>query len=273
MPQFDGHSTSWELIGRGPGICLLARGAGEPVLLLPGMEGDGSSCVDVATAVQEKLASTHPLRLVLVDYSRERHATLAALQTAVLDAMGTVPSLGAPVVWGQSFGCLLAAGVAKAIDARGVVFVSPFTRLPRSRMAAASTLRFTPRPLYRLTNGPVSRWVFGPVGSARNHEFFRSLSASDPRDVARRTAWLGDGDLSELFKGQKSPRCAWFGTYDRLIDLRSQVSEFSWILSPEAFIRMIPGSGHVVLPDSAVEFLSDGVAAWLSTSLSRPGAD
>lgn len=257
------HPSSWDVVGEAAGVRVRAHGSGAPVVVVPGMEGDGTSCLHVVEAVRQRLGTTAPLRVLLVDYGAERHRGLAELEASVLEALGTRAG-AAPIVWGQSFGCLLAAVVARALDARALVLVSPFTRLPAGRTTAARSLAVTPRSLYAWTSPTVSRWLFGPVGTHRDHPFFATLAHAAPGDVARRTSWLRGRDLRERFEGRARPTCAWFGTQDRLIDLPEQLDAFGTILGPGARLGLVPGAGHVVLPDAAVVRLADGLADWIT---------
>ena len=258
----DALPDSWDVVGEAAGVRVRSDGSGLPVVVVPGMEGNGTSCLHVVEAVRRRLAPRTSVRVLLVDYGAERHRDLPALGASVLEALGTVAG-PAPVVWGQSFGCLLAAAAATALDARALALVSPFTRLPRSRTAGARALAITPRPLYRATTPAVSRWLFGPAGTHRAHAFFTTLAGADPHDVARRTSWLRGRDQRDRFEGQDRPTRAWFGSRDRLIDLRGQADLFDSLLGPGQ-VGLVPGAGHVVLPDAAVDDLADGIAAWLT---------
>jgi hypothetical protein len=131
-------------------------------------------------------------------------------------------------VWGQSFGCLLAASVARAITTERLVLVSPFTGLPTSRGVAAGLLPYIPRPLYTATATSVCRWVFGPARGQEGAAFLATLRAAHTSDVARRAGWLQGHDHRSHFEGLLDGHAAvWFGIRDRLIDLPAQLEVFT----------------------------------------------
>lgn len=262
----------WDLIAERDGVRLLARGSGEDLVVVPGMEGDGTSCLHVVEPVWAELARRRPVRLVLVDYSGERHPSLAALTATVLGLVGEALDRPA-VVWGQSFGCLLAVAVARATQPGRLVLVSPFTRLPTSRDVPASLLPRIPRPLYRATAAPTGRWVFGPGSRHEGATFLASLRDADPADVARRAGWLRNHDHRDDFADVTGEQCAvWFGVRDRLIDLRGQLEVFAELLDGGRTPGLVPHAGHVVLPVASVAFLQARLTAWLSGPPNTPAS-
>jgi len=257
--------VAWTDLGSGAGVRLRAVGTGRTVVVVPGMEGDGTSCLHTVLPVWQELDRREPTRLVLVDYAAERHASLAALEDAVL---GLVRS-AAPqpfVVWGQSFGCLVAATLGRRLDADRLLLVSPFTELPRSRRLAAALLRFTPRVLYRLSSDPSSRWAFGPMEGPASEAFLAALRSASPRDVARRTSWVRDDAGRARMRPALGPTTSvWFGSRDRLVDLRGQLAVFTEMTRPgDGLPRLVPGSGHVVFPETSVRFLTSRALDWLT---------
>lgn len=261
-------SSTWQTLAEAAGVRARSSGTGTALAVLPGMEGDGSSCLHVVERVQAQLAAHRPVRVVLVDYAAEQHQTLAGLEATVLDLLR--PLLREPaVVWGQSFGCLLAASVVRGLRARGLgaerlLLVSPFTDLPTSRDVAARLLPRIPRPIYRATAVPTCRWVFGPAPGGQGAAFLAALRDADPADVARRAGWLRGADQRSHFEGVLDETAAvWFGTRDRLIDLRGQLEVFTELMDAGS-PGLVPHAGHVVLPVPAVEFLSARVSAWLT---------
>jgi hypothetical protein len=260
----SGPRPGWELLAERDGVRLLARGSGEDLVVIPGLEGDGTSCLHVVEPVAAELARRRPLRLVLVDYSAEQHPSLAALTATVLGLVGQTLQRPA-VVWGQSFGCLLAAAVARTTQPGRLVLVSPFTRLPTSRDIAASLLPRIPRPLYRATAAPTGRWVFGPTSRGEGAAFLASLRDADPADVARRAGWLRGHDHRDDFAGVTAEQCTvWFGVRDRLIDLRGQLEVFAGLLAGDRSPGLVPHAGHVVLPVASVAFLQARLTTWLT---------
>lgn len=258
------QGPEWDVLGAADGVRLRSLGTGAPLVVLPGMEGDGTSCLHVVSRVWRDLQRRAPVRLVLVDYAEERHAELAALEAAIADLLGEVVD-GPAIVWGQSFGCLLAASAARAVTTERLVLVSPFTSLPSSRGVAAGLLPHTPRVLYRATATPVCRWVFGPAHGHEGAAFLATLRAADPTDVARRAGWLRGHDHRSHFEGVLGEHAAvWFGVRDRLIDLPAQLEVFTELMTGERSPELVPYAGHVVLPAAGVDFLCRRATAWLS---------
>ena len=70
------------------GVAIRSAGAGCPLVIFPGMEGSGESCLQVVAGVLHILKdSSCSVRLVLVDYSAEDHGTFDALINTVLELL------------------------------------------------------------------------------------------------------------------------------------------------------------------------------------------
>lgn len=252
----------WDEAAAADGVRLRTAGSGRPLIVVPGMEGDGTSCMQTVLPVWRALQDNRPTQLILVDYSAERHASLSGLEATMVALLrGVVREPAA--VWGQSFGCLPAAAIAAQINAPFLVLVSPFCSLPVSRTFAAGLLKWTPRAVYRPTAKPVGQWVFGPLGRQRHHAFFRTLQDADPRDVARRTGWLRGQDFRSRFEQGPASVGTWFGIRDRLVDLRGQLEVFSLLNQADGFPRFIPGGGHILFPEVSIAFAQKQILSWL----------
>ena len=235
------------------GVTLRTAGQGTPVFVVPGMEGTGESCFHLAHPVLRDLDT---YQFVLVDYGAEVHDSFDALVDTLITLIGGAAGDHC-VFWGQSFGNLLAAAVAEGsnLPVEQLLLVSPFTRLPNWKVALGVTvLSLTPPPLYRATARLGGRYLFGPAGDQPDHPFFDSLRRSPPRDVARRTNWLRKRSFASVFSGLSAPTRVWLGAEDRLVDLDAQKAYFSGLAGRRDHVEltMIPESGHVVLPSTAV---------------------
>jgi hypothetical protein len=259
------QEPEWDALASADGVALRGLGSGTPLVVLPGMEGDGTSCLHVVRRVWRDLQQRGSFRLVLVDYTEEQHASLPELEATVTDLVRGVVD-GPAVVWGQSFGCLLAASVARGLSTERLVLVSPFTSLPTSRGLVVGLLPHVPQSLYSATSTPVSRWVFGPAHGREGAAFFATLRAADPSDVARRASWLRGRDHRSHFDGLLNGQAAvWFGIRDRLIDLPGQLEVFTELMRGERSPELVPYAGHVALPAASVDFLCGRVTSWLSS--------
>ncbi|MFC4472729.1 hypothetical protein ACFPH6_51175 [Streptomyces xiangluensis] len=259
-------SGGWQTLDAKGGVVLRTAGQGAPLVVFPGMEGDGQSCLHMALPVWNDLANTRERQLVLVDYAEEQHATLSALIDTLIELFG---NLSGPALsfWGQSFGNLLAASIAAAdvLPVDRVALVSPFTQLPKVTQAATVPLSITPAALYKITTPTVGRWIFGPVDGNLDHPFFASLAAMAPVTVARRAGWLRGQRFVDPFLQIQAPVKVWLGERDRLIELDDERPFFQALTRRRSDqFTMVPGSGHVALPARSVELLRREISAWLS---------
>ncbi|QDU65394.1 alpha/beta hydrolase [Engelhardtia mirabilis] len=263
----------WTDVDAANGVVLRSTGEGLPLFLFPGMEGDGSSCLHLAQpAVEQAIAAGAPtIELVVVDFSAERHASLEALVGTCSDLVrGHLQRRGAEscLVWGQSFGNLLAAVVAPALGARvdGCVLFSPFSALPAGRTRLASlAMAVTPTFLYRAVIGRLGRLAFGPTGDGVDHGFFAGLRRMTAGQVRRRTGWLRSRKFADRFARLEAPARVWLGARDRLIDLEEQRRFFGELSRrrPGWSLHVLDSCGHVVLPSPIVTAVRRDLALWL----------
>jgi pimeloyl-ACP methyl ester carboxylesterase len=257
-------------IAAGHGVVVRARGAGVPVVVFPGMEGSGESCLHLVLPVLDNLGGAGSHRLILVDYAQEQHASFDGLAQTVAELLATTLRREPPAVfWGQSFGNLLAVRVASlgTVDVARYALVSPFSGLPRAKVwLGAHVLQRTPVRLYRVTAKPFGRWQFGPTGGQRNHPFFAALQRSSPRLLSRRTSWLDGWRYTRDFEALSRPSGFWLGRRDRLVDLRTERRLFRALAQrPGNSLSLLAGSGHVVLPPMAVATIQQQLTDWLLT--------
>lgn len=253
-------------LGRSDGVRLLAAGSGPTVVVFPGMEGSGESCLRLAAEVV--LTGPGEGRLVVVDYAGERHRFLGALIDTIAGLLERHLDRSPLTWWGQSFGNLLLAGVQPltAAAVRGTVLVSPFTGLPTGRVRAArALLAVTPQALYSATSPTVSRAVFGPAPRGTGDEFFSVLGRMRVADLRRRAGWLLNGDLAGYFLSLSGPLGVWFGEEDRLLDLPRQLAFFTALTKGVGGrVNLLDGCGHVLLPAPAVALAAQGIGDWLT---------
>jgi pimeloyl-ACP methyl ester carboxylesterase len=250
------------------GVVLRARGVGVPVIVFPGMEGSGESCLHLVLPVLEALGGAGSYRLVLVDYGEEQHGSLDGLAETVAELLAATLGPEPPAVfWGQSFGNLLAVRVASlgTVDVARYVLVSPFSGLPRAKAwLGTRVLQRSPVWLYRATAKPFGRWQFGPTGGQRHHPFFTALQRSSPRLLSRRISWLDGRRYTRDFEELDRPSGFWLGRRDRLVDLRAEKRLFHALAQrPGNSLSLLAGSGHVVLPPAAVATIQRQVTDWL----------
>ena len=261
-------------LGRANGVVLRAAGTGPPVVLFPGMEGSGQSCLHLAAPVV--LAPHGPAagRLLLVDYAAERHRFLGELVDTVAGLLTEHLDGDLPVTWwGQSFGNLLLVHTEQrlTVPTRARVLVSPFTGLPDVlTVPARAALTLTLPVLYRGVTPPVARWVFGPMPRGTGDDFVAALAGMSPADVARRTGWLVGRDHAGAFLAPDLPCGVWLGELDRLVDLPRQSAFFAALTRHGGRLTAVPGAGHVATPPAAVALVRQGVEEWISSASAAP---
>lgn len=235
------------------GVRLVPYGrptAAPPLLVIPGIDGSVGS---VAPLVERLSAGR---QVWLADYRREVNADLEGLAGEIVAAARA--GVDGPVdVLGQSIGSILAAQVAGLLGdgVRRVVLVGTFTRLRwRLLRVGAALTRSTPRPLYRVTAGPLMALVCGPVGDGRGHPFLSTSADSDPKAVARRTRWQVGRDFSADLHAVEQPTLVLMGAADRFVpDVDAEVDKLRRLLADRpAEVRTIRDAGHVLLPSAAV---------------------
>lgn len=260
-------TLAWTEQGNALGVRLRCTGAGAPVVVLPGLEGSGESCLHLVLPVVLPEGRSPRGQLWLVDYGQERAPSLGRLVEAVRSLLTAALGNRGPVrLWTQSFGGPLLARVLEEppVEVMRTVLVSPFTRLApgRVRLARASVAA-SPAPLLCALTKPTARLVFGPVGDAANAPFFAALAAASRRDLRRRLSFLHEADFTVPFTRLPGPVRVWLGAQDRLVDLSREMAFFQALARGSGGVRVLAGSGHVVLPTPAVAQARAEMAQWL----------
>jgi fermentation-respiration switch protein FrsA (DUF1100 family) len=255
------QTHEWVELGRKDGVTLRATGSGPALVLFPGMEGSGESCVHLAEPV-----ALPGHRLVLVDYASEKHRFLGALTGTIAALIAAHVDTSDLAWWGQSFGNILLGAVQQMVGspAKATILVSPFTSLPMAPLRIVRPLiAVTPRPLYATTSPLISRYLFGPAPSGAGKPFFDALQRMTPLDLRRRTGWLAHADLAGAFLPLAGPLGVWFGEEDRLVDRSRQFAFFTALTRRNGKVSVLDGCGHVVLPPNAVTTAREEIADWL----------
>lgn len=257
----DPFKLPFDTISERNGVKLQCLGEGQRVLVvIPGLEGSGESCLHVVAPAIEQCAELDiPVQLCLVNYAGETHDSLEALADTIekllIEAYGNRDLL----LFSQSFGNLITA----RLDNSGRLFfekalmVSPFKKLPDvlARIAHYS-LYVTPTWLYRATIQPLGRYVFGPTGNNRKHPFFSALAKATSSGVRRQTKWLTDLDYSDLFSTLQVPCTIVLGEKDRLVNIEDEISFFQTICSESNDRRLVlnENNGHVILIENEIKW-------------------
>ena len=250
------------------GVRLHRRGRGIPLVVIPGIEGSGEGSMHAVERAVEELGSRgSEVQILLVDYSQERHEHIDDLSKTIADLVqGEVGSLEI-LVWGHSLGALLATNLASHASLRiaANVLVSPFRALPGPVLEASYwSMAVTPGFVYKRTVAPLGRQLFGPTGGHNDHPFFEAMARCDAEALRRRTGWLRGPHFDLQFATASGPTRVFLGQRDRLIDGRKERAFFGELAArrTDFSLSILPGAGHVVLPDAAVEALSDQVSDW-----------
>lgn len=265
--------VSWNTLYNEDGILLQSSGEGTNLVVFPGLEGSGESCLHLLLPVQERaLAENAPFRLILVNYAHEHHVSLHDLIVSVNKGLKKHFDQDPCIFFAQSFGNLLATGVLELnqINVKKLLMVSPFTSLPSLLTGiSVAAMYVTPTFLYRATIKPMGRYVFGPVGANGNHPFFGSLAKATSSQVKRQTQWLLNAHFDDQYTSINIPVKTWLGEKDRLVDLQSQLFFFKNLASRKTgfTLALVPDCGHVVLPDEAASFMKEDLYNWLMLKL------
>lgn len=255
--------VAWRTVAERAGVSLRESGAGVPLVFVPGMTGGGQATLELCVQVAERAAAAgRPHRILLVDYTREEHATLEALRDTV-EAL-VRPALGAErcVLWTESLGCLVAPPrFDGAFGIRRRVMISAFGGVPQLRLRLGLLgMASAPAPIYRWTMGPLGRWAFGPCGDRPRHVFFESV-ARTPRVVARRRSrWLRGRRFDELFEAGVVPTKLWLGAKDRVVDIARERALFARL---GIELSIVEGGGHVVTDTALLARMLAEVAPWV----------
>ena len=243
----------WQDFPFAQGVRLRVCGEGKKVILIPGMEGSGESCADLAEwLVSESRKNGNPVQIVLVDYRSEREETLEHLTHAIAAAIES-RAVGRAILWSQSFGNVIATKLLATgrIQVSKHLMFSPFASLPRWKQKSGEwILRWSPRVLYRWLSPLVSRLLFGPIPSP--HPFLEVLANEDPVHYAKRVGWLRDPSLKRLFSDISCSKAIWIGDRDRLIEPARQIQFYENLKrsgSVQLEVKVLPGIGHMLFPE------------------------
>lgn len=232
---------NWTDVAIHHGLRLRTCGVGPTILLIPGMEGDGTSCVDLAEWLIER-----GFKIILVDYKNEQTSNLDSLTEAVASLLTNQIS-GPIILWSQSFGNVLATRLLlqKKVTATKHLLFSPFVRLPSWKLnLGLPLLENSPDLLFRFLGPAVSKILFGPIEA--HHCFLEGLKVGDPKSYTKRIGWLKDKSLEEQFQFSSCKRAVWIGKIDKLIDPTTQIAFFQ---KHQVEVVVIERAGHMLLPE------------------------
>jgi hypothetical protein len=261
--------VAWRTIGERNGVELRESGQGVPLVFIPGMTGGGQATLELCVQVAEQAATAgSPLRLLLVDYTREDHATFDALRDTIEQLVRPVLGLERCILWSESLGCLAAPPPRFDVvfNVKKRVMISAFGGVPQwpLRLGLVS-MAISPPPLYRWIMGPIGRWMFGPCGDRPGHVFFDAVARTPPRIARRRSAWLKGRTFYDLFEATSVPTKLWLGSTDRLVDIRRERVFFTRLAAevPGFELSVVDGGGHVVTDTTLLAHMLAEVTPWV----------
>lgn len=247
------------------GIRLTELGASDshPVLVaVPGIDGSIGSIGPIV----DQLAANR--KVVVVDYSAERHPTLSALVETTRALLASRFDQPVDIV-GQSIGSIIAARLAAdpRVSVRRVALIGPFTRVRNAAVSISAVLAgLTPRWLYRLTAPTAMALACGPVGDGADHPFFAAVGRSDPLGSGKRTAWQTGVDFGPDLLAIRQPTVVVIGAADRFVpDVAGQIAELRAVFAGgRGEVVVIPDAGHVLLPSHAIRAASAAIERHLA---------
>lgn len=261
--------VAWRTIAECNGIALRESGSGAPLIFVPGMTGGGQATLELCVQVAALAAAAgRPQRLLLVDYTREDHASLAALQDSIEQLVAPAIRGEHPVLWTESLGCLAAPPPRfdTAFQIRKRVMISAFGGVPQLPLRLGLVaMALSPTGIYRRVMKPVGRWLFGPAGDRPEHVFFTAVAQTPPRVSRRRSAWLKGRTFYDLFAASTVPTRLWLGATDRLVDIRRERAFFARLAAtvPGFELSVVEGGGHVVTDTATLANMLTEVAPWV----------
>jgi pimeloyl-ACP methyl ester carboxylesterase len=242
-----------------------------PLFAIPGLDGSAGSVEPVVSRLAEKR------EVVVVDFSGENNATLEAL---VEEIGGAVEAAGAGRfdLMGQSIGTILAARLAARpeLEVRRVVLTCTFSRARWGLLKWVVRLtRLSPRWLYRLTSPLTIALSCGPVGDGGKHPAFAASRDSDPKAVARRTAWQIGKDFGPELAAIPAPLLILMGERDRFVpDAAEEIIKLRRLLAKRpARVESIANAGHIFLPSAAIAAATGWIESFLSEPETAPAPD
>lgn len=238
---------------------LAIEGSGEPLVLVPGMDGTGQLFYrQVPLLARSFRTATYALR------------NDAPTMETLVDDLGSIVNAVAPetrraIIVGESFGGTLAMSFALA---------------RREQVSALVVLNsfpyFAPRVRLRLARYGLALIPWGVMGLIRRATAFRLHSAHTHRDEVRRFMELTAAasragylnrlellmsyDLRHRLHELRSPTLFLAAEQDHLVPSVEQ-AQLMAALVPNAVLRVLPGHGHICLIAPDVD-LADIVGSW-----------
>jgi len=270
MSQIDPFNIPFETVQEKNGVKIQTWGNGTPLVVIPGLEGSGESCLHfIVPAVEAGRTSGVSLQLCLVNYAQEQHKDIDSLGRTIEELLLANYQKEAVLIYSQSFGNLLMArlGSGDNLAIKRVFMISPFTKLPglMSKISYYS-LFVTPTWVYRNTIKPMARYVFGPVGNSnKKHPFFDALTRATSSGVRRQTRWLLKLDYEEVFPKIKAPAIISLGVKDRLVNIKEQIAYYEAACSTRNDWKLVlnQNNGHVIFMPEEIDWAKDEIVKFL----------
>lgn len=255
------------------GVVIQTWGDGIPLVVIPGLEGNGHSCLHVIVpAIEELKEQGIAIRLCLVNYSGEVHATLDTLTETIERLLQKTLADQELLVFSQSFGNLLMASIArrKKLSFKKLFLVSPFSSLPKLSIRLANlSMYVTPTWLYRRTIKPMGRYVFGPIGeTSKDHPFFQALTQATSKQVRRETSWLVNINYEPVYREIDVPMTIILGQKDRLVNIKKEIAYFESLCSERSNCKLVlnENNGHVILIHNEVIWAKNALVKFLESN-------
>ncbi|MCH8330263.1 MAG: hypothetical protein IH946_02610 [Bacteroidetes bacterium] len=252
------------------GVVIQTWGEGVPLVVIPGLEGSGESCLHfIVPAVEELLEQGVSFQLCLVNYSSEMCKTVDDLSETIERLLQKTYQEKELLVFSQSFGNLLTAkiGSRARLPIKGIFMISPFMKVPYLLIRLAYLSMFmTPTWLYRATIKPLGRYVFGPTGKAgRFHPFFEALTRATSRHVRRQTGWLVPLNYETVYPELEVPVTIVLGRLDRLVNIEKEIANFESLCSKRNDWKLLinDNNGHVIFIQNEVDWAKNDLVKFL----------
>lgn len=230
------------------------RGAGSPVIYIPGIDGTGELLLGTAKRIEAGF------RLVRTSYRaepvpRERAAEVDTYPALAASIAARCEELGLPgvLVLAESFGGAVALQLAleRPDLVRGLLIVNSFARYPARERLAWARLGSPLVPRFAFDLGRrllAAHALFGLYREPAAIAAFRGLPGTFfDGAYHRRLAMIESLDLVPRLPEVRCPAALVAGDADRIVPSVACLSEMAAGL-PDATLEVVPGGGHMLLP-------------------------
>ncbi|MBV9669311.1 MAG: alpha/beta hydrolase [Acidobacteriales bacterium] len=242
---------------------LTIQGSGEPLILVPGMDGTGNLFYQqIPSLAQHYRVITYALRGSAI--------RLETLGDDLEYVARSTSDKGKPIILGESFGGAVALSLALRHPemVKGLVMVNSFAYAPsrKSLRLALLGLHAIPQRAMSLVRHMTASRLHSPNRNRETLRMFLAHTADVSKDVYRkRLRMLREYDVRNRINEISIPTLFLAADSDRVV---RSLEQARWMASrmPNATVKVLEGHGHVCLTNSEVK-LAELLQQWEGVSL------